>query len=209
MKIQPIVEGHGEVPAFPVLLRRLVDAAQAWGVGVGEPIRRPRSRLVQQVGVEQAVRLALKQPECNAVLILFDGDSDCPSELGPTVEAWAIAAAGGLPCGVVMAHREYEAWFLAAIESLRGHRGIREGARYLLDPEGHRGAKEKLEDFMHPGMSYLERTDQPALSAMFSLSDAYRRSRSFRKLTSSFGTLVRSMGQEIAVWPPVAWTGDS
>lgn len=209
MKIQPIVEGYGEVPAFPVLLRRLVDAAQAWGVGVGDPIRRPRGRLVQQVGVEQAVRLALKQPECGAVLILFDGDSDCPAELAPAVEAWAVAAAGGLPCGVVMAHREYEAWFLAAIESLRGRRGIREGARYLPDPERHRGAKEKLEDFMLPGTSYLERTDQPALSAMFSLSDAYRRSRSFRKLTSSFGALVRSMGQEIAAWPPAAWTGDS
>ena len=209
MKIQPIVEGHGEVPAFPVLLRRLVDAAQAWGVGVGEPIRRPRGRLVQQVGVEQAVRLALKQPECGAVLILFDGDSDCPAELAPTVEAWAVAAAGGLPCGVVMAHREYEAWFLAAIESLRGQSGIRDDADPHPAPETPRGAKEQLEARMLAGMSYLERTDQPAFSARFSLSDAYRRSRSFRKLTSSFGTLLRSMGQEITAWPPAAWTGDS
>ena len=28
MKIQPIVEGHGEVEALPVLLRRLIDEAQ-------------------------------------------------------------------------------------------------------------------------------------------------------------------------------------
>lgn len=59
MIIQPIVEGHGDVAAFPVLLRRLVGEAQAWTVNIGRPIRRPRSQLVQKTGVEQAVRLAL------------------------------------------------------------------------------------------------------------------------------------------------------
>lgn len=33
MTIQPIVEGHGEVNAVPVLLRRLVDEAQTWEIG--------------------------------------------------------------------------------------------------------------------------------------------------------------------------------
>lgn len=129
MKIQPIVEGHGEVEALPVLLRRLIDEAQVWTVGVGRPIRRPRTRLVQEEGVTQAVRLALEQPQCGAVLVLFDGNSDCPAELGPSVEAWATAAADDIPCRVVRAHREYEAWFLAAIESLRGSRGIRTDAQ--------------------------------------------------------------------------------
>ena len=35
MNIQPIVEGHGEVAAVPVLLRRLRDAAEAYGIDVG------------------------------------------------------------------------------------------------------------------------------------------------------------------------------
>ena len=34
MKIQPIVEGHGDVAAFPVLLRRLVAEAQRGLVSV-------------------------------------------------------------------------------------------------------------------------------------------------------------------------------
>ena len=209
MKIQPIVEGYGDVAAFPVLLRRLITEAQAWSVGIGRPVRRSRYQLVQKAEVGRAVRLACLQPECSAVLILFDGDSDCPAELGPAVQAWAATAAGNMPCGVVMAHREYEAWFLAAIESLRGQSGIRDDADPHPAPETPRGAKEQLEARMLAGMSYLERTDQPAFSARFSLSDAYRRSRSFRKLTSSFGTLLRSMGQEITAWPPAAWTGDS
>lgn len=61
-KIQPIVEGHGEVAAVPVLLRRLRAEAEAWGIDIGRPIRRNRSQLVKQSELEQSVRLALLQP---------------------------------------------------------------------------------------------------------------------------------------------------
>ena len=206
MVIQPIVEGHGDVAAFPVLLRRLRDEAQAWTINIGRSIRRSRYQLMQKTEVERAVRLALLQPNCGAVLILFDGDRDCPAELGPTVQTWGTAVAGDIPCSVVIAHREYEAWFLSAIESLRGYRGILKDAEPHPNPENPRGAKEQLEARMQAGTSYLERTDQPAFSERFSLSDAYRRSRSFRKLTRSFGHLVSSMGEDIGVWPPAAWT---
>ncbi len=206
MVIRPIVEGYGEVKAFPVLLRRLVEEAQAWTVNIGRPIRRTRSQLVQKAGVEEAVRLALKEKDCGAILFLFDGDDDCPAKLGPTVQAWAVAVANNIPCGVVIAHREYEAWFLSAIESLRGYRDVRDDAELHLKPENPRDAKGQLEARMQADASYLATTDQPAFSAKFSLSDAYRRSRSFRKLASSFARLVSSMGEDIGVWPPVAWT---
>ena len=73
-KIQLIVEGHGEVAAAPVLLRRLIAAAEAWEIDIGRPIRRNRGQLVKQSELEQSVRLALLQPGCGAVLIMFDGD---------------------------------------------------------------------------------------------------------------------------------------
>lgn len=206
MTIQSIVEGHGDVAALPVLLRRLVNESGIEGVSVGRPIRRPRARLVDEEGTRQAVRLALVQPDCCAVLILFDGDDDCPADLGTTVQEWATAAAKGIPCRVVLAHREYEAWFLAAIESLRGHRGVMNDAEPHPAPERPRGAKEQLEARMQPGASYLETTDQPAFSALFSLPDAYRRSRSFRKLADSFANLVRAMEHDVDAWPPPAWT---
>ena len=53
-----------------------------------------------------------------------------------------------MPCGVVMAQREYEAWFLAAIESLCGQRGIVSDALYPQDPEQVRGAKGVVSRFM-------------------------------------------------------------
>lgn len=209
MKIQPIVEGFGEVEALPVLLRRLVQQARAWDVGVGRPIRRPRNKLVKEGGVRQAVRLAVQQPECGAVLVLVDGESDCPADLGTTAQRWATAAAADRPCCVVLAHREYEAWFLASIESLRGFRGVRADASPHADPERPLGAKEQLQERMEPGASYLETADQPAFSAEFALSAAYRRCRSFRKLADSFASLVRAMGHDIPVWPPADWIEDA
>ena len=206
MNIQPIVEGHGDVVAFPILLRRLLAESGRSTVGVGRPIRRRRHELVREFDVRKAVRLALSKPNCCAILILFDGDSDCPAELGPEVRAWALESAGNIPCEVVIAHREYEAWFLAAIESIRGCRGILSDAKSHPSPEEPRGAKEQLEARMRAGTSYIETTDQPALSALFSMSDAYRKSRSFRKLTRSLGTLLSRLQQELDTWPPPAWT---
>ncbi len=205
MNIQPIVEGHGDVVAFPVLLRRLLAEAGRSTIGVGRPIRRRRHELVRELDVQKAVRLALSKQYCRAILILFDGDSDCPAELGPAVRAWATASAGGIPCEVVLAHREYEAWFLAAIESIRGRRGILSDAESHPSPEEPRGAKEQLEARMRAGTSYIETIDQPALSALFSMSDAYRRSRSFRKLTRSIGALLSSLQQDVGIWPPASW----
>ena len=72
MNIQPIVEGHGDVVAVPVLLRRLVAEAQAWRIEIAPPIRRPRNQLVQQRGLDIAVNLALHR-RCDAILIMFDG----------------------------------------------------------------------------------------------------------------------------------------
>lgn len=191
--------------ALPILLRRLVEEAEVWMVGIGRPIRKRRNQLVRETELRKAVRLALLQPECSAVLILFDGDSDCSAEMGPAVQEWAVAEAGDVPCEVVIAHREYEAWFLASIESIRGHRRIRADAQSHPVPEQPRGAKGPLEARMEAGATYLETTDQPALSASFSLMTAHRRSRSFRKLAGAFGRLVSSMGQEIEEWPPARW----
>lgn len=204
MNIQPVVEGHGEVRAVPVLLRRLIAEAQAWEVEVNRPIRRSRSQLIRRTELEKTMRLARLQPNCGGVLILFDGDRDCPADLGSRVQQWAAAVSGGLPCEVVMPHREYEAWFLAAIESLRGRRCIKPDADPHPAPETPRGAKEQLEARMRGG-SYMETTDQPAFSARFSLTAAYRGCRSFRKLTKSFGVLLHEAGRDIENWPLVAW----
>lgn len=207
MKLQPIVEGHGDVRAVPVLLRRFVAETEAYDVTVVSPIKLPRDKLVRQADVDRVIRRALLN-QCDAILVLFDSDDDCPKETASMVRGWSAAAAGAIPCDVVLAHREYEAWFLASIESLRGQRGITEDALHHPNPESPRDAKGELRSRMRAGQTYSETKDQPALSAQFSMADAYARSRSFRKLTKAFGDLVRATGRQIDPWPPAGWIAD-
>ncbi len=208
MRIQPIVEGHGEVEAVPVLLRRLLGEAGAFGLDVGKPIRKKRWEFVQEDSLRKTVQLALLQPDCSAILILFDSDDDCPKELAGAVEGWARKEARETPCQVVMAHREYEAWFLATIESLRGKSGIRLDANPHPEPETPRGAKEALEECMEPGSSYSATADQAPLTAAFDMVTAFGRCRSFRRMASAFGALVSAAGVQLTDWPPQAWLGE-
>src|ERR1700688_1879555 len=143
--IQPIVEGQGEVAAVPVLLRRLRDEAQCWRLEVGNPHRRRRSQLVKKDSLQSAVQVAALRDHCAGILVLLDADDDCPKELAPTLQEWAQEAAGEKPCVVVMANREYEAWFLASIEALRGKAGILPDAASHSQPEIPRDAKGELE----------------------------------------------------------------
>ena len=205
MNIQPIVEGHGEVAAIPVLLRRLRDETQDFSLDVNAPIRRRRSELVRESELRRSIQLARLQPDLGAILILFDSDDDCPKTLVRDLQEWASSEATPVPCLVVMAHREYEAWFLAAIESLRGVRGIRQDAVSHPEPESPRDAKGRLEERMLPNRSYSETADQAALTAKFDMPTAHRRCRSFRKLVKSFGTLANAMGVAVGDWPPRAW----
>lgn len=89
--------------------------------------------------------------------------------------------AGAIPVEVVLAVKEFEGWFLAALTSLRGQRGIQTDAEAPPAPESVRGAKEALRRQMAPGFAYSPPTDQPALAALMDL-DAARTAPSFDKL---------------------------
>jgi hypothetical protein len=203
--IQPIVEGYGEVDAVPILLRRLQAEGEAYGFRIARPIRRKRSELSTEEQVRRSVRLALGTPECCGILILFDSDDACPKDFGPTVQNWAQAEAGAIKCEVVLAHREYEAWFIAAIESLRGIRGVRLDATSHPTPEAVRDCKGALEDKMQVGASYSPRIDQAALTSQVDLRQAHQSCRSFRRMTRAFGNLAEAAGAELPEWPPKAW----
>lgn len=210
MKVYPVVEGHGEVQAVPVLLRRLLAEAGCPQIGVGQPFRRTQSQLRSKHGIQACVRLALLQPDCSAVIIIFDGEDDRPKELAAKVERWAHEAAGGKPTRVVIAYREYETWFVAALESLRGMYGISDTAVAPPDPECRRDAKGVLEQFMPARRAYSETADQPGMSARFDLCLAHRRNRSFRKLVKTVGDLILDLRQPLpGCWPPRAWNSVS
>jgi hypothetical protein len=141
----------------------------------------PESRLLKQGELERAVELAANKLDGQGgILILLDCDDGCPANEGPKLLARAVAARRDIPISVVLAKREFEAWFLASAESLRGHRGLADDLTAPQNPEAVRGAKEWLADRMPLNQTYSETTDQPALTARFDLKAA-RHSDSFDK----------------------------
>jgi hypothetical protein len=141
-----IVEGHGDRESVPVLIRRLAAKLDpAMIVHIPPPLRIPKNKLLKPGELERAVELAARRIAGHgAVLILLDSDDDCPAQLGPELLQRATSARRDVPLAVVIAKREFESWFLAAAESLRGNRGLATDLNPPPDPETIRGAKEWL-----------------------------------------------------------------
>jgi len=181
-RIACVVEGHGEVFSVPILLRRIArDVRPELLLDIPNPLRQPKQRLLKQGELERAVELASRKARPNgAVLVVLDADDQCPKELAPALLGRVQTAAPHVPSAVVIANREYEAWLIAAAESLCGHRGFKPDLTAPTDPESIRGAKEWLGRWRTPPR-YAETVDQPALTAIFDIQLARQRSPSFDK----------------------------
>ena len=186
--VAPIVEGDGEVAALPILLRRI----GAWlspevPTTIAQPIRVRRDRFLNRDEDfhRHLLLAAAKSGEGGWILVVLDADDDCPAKLGPQVLERARAIVPHRSVSVVLANREYEAWFLAAARSLHGQRGFTLDCPPRFDPERPRDAKGWLANRMAMG-KYREMTDQPAFSANMDLQQAFDLSRSFRKLCSEW-----------------------
>ena len=198
MKIAAIVEGHGECEAVPILIRRIAQTIDPGFVPkVLSPLRVPASRLLKEGEMERSVELAARKLQGRGGIVIIvdcDWENGCPAEEGPLLLRRAVAARGDLPITVVLAKKEFEAWFLAAAESLRGQHGLPDGLEPPPDPEEIRGAKEWLSDRMLPGRSYAETTDQPAMAAIFDMEMA-RRADSFDKCYREIKNMLEQLRQ--------------
>lgn len=147
--IAPIVEGHGEVEAVPILLRRI-----ARYVGITEPLRiNPPIRVKSSAFLNtrddrdfrryvNAAALKAVQEKGKVLIVLDCDDSDtCPAKLGPSLLSRAKNVRSDVDYLVVLARREYESWFIAAAESLRGFCGLPLDLSTPMDTSGIRDAK--------------------------------------------------------------------
>lgn len=189
MRVAAIVEGDGEVAAFPVLLRRLRDwlTPDNYVVEIMKPIRVRRDRFLNK-NEEFRRMLLLAADKCGNrgwILILLDADDDCPAQLAKQILARAQEIVLDRRISVVLANREYEAWFIAAAESLNGLRGLSVSESDQLESESIRDAKNWIGCRIKAG-KYREVTDQPAFSAAMNLQQARNNSRSFLKLCAEW-----------------------
>lgn len=184
INIVSIVEGDGEVAALPILLRRINEWKNPEVLcNVFRPIRVRREQFLnrEDIFVKQLQIAAALAEDDGWVLILLDADDDCPKELASQVWQRAIKVIPHRRVSVVLANREFEAWFIASVESFNGRRGFVLGGAVAPDAETIRGGKEWLSKHIPDG-KYHEVTDQPAFAALINLEKVHEKSRSFRKL---------------------------
>ncbi|WP_375574395.1 DUF4276 family protein [Paracidovorax oryzae] len=182
--IASIVEGDSEVIALPILLRRLAGELEpAVAVQPLPPIRVRRDRFIQREDEfrKQLLLAAAKSGEQGWILVVLDADDDCPAQLGQQLLARAQKHVPHRRISIVLANREFEAWFIAAASSLQGARGFAVEVDELIEAEIPRDAKGWMRQHMKGGV-YREILDQPAFTARIDLHQAKENSRSFRKL---------------------------
>jgi hypothetical protein len=183
IEIACIVEGQGEVEALPILIRRFAQerlTEPIYNLCLYKPIRLKADKILfwkdhakRAAYLKQEVDMAAKiMQRRGGILVLLDLDDGCPAQMAPFLLQEFQAAAGNVPCRLIFASREYETWFLAAAESLQGCRGLPKDIKCPTDFENIRAAKGWLERQM--GRPYVERLDQPALTAQFSFEQALR-----------------------------------
>ena len=185
VSIATIVEGHGECEAVPALIRRIaLDVDPGFVPHVMPPHRIPVAKLRRQDELERAVKLAcMKLKRKGGIIILVDCDDGCPAQEGPELLARAkkVCPEPNLPISVILAKKEFEAWFLAAAESLAGSRGLPLTLAHPAEPEQIRDAKGWLSKQMCRGSAYTETSDQTAMTCLFDMSVARTLSDSFNK----------------------------
>ncbi len=184
VQIACVVEGHGDVEAVPIVVRRIAERCDPGiSVHIPLPIRIPKSKLLKPTELERAVDLAIRKIGGNgAVLVVLDSDDDCPRDVAPHLLQRITHEFGHMliPLAVVLAKREFESWFLAAAGSLRGNRGLLQELEPPPDPEEIRDAKGWLSSQMEEGHRYVGTLDQPAFASLFDLGSA-RQADSFDK----------------------------
>jgi hypothetical protein len=195
LQIAAIVEGDGEVEAVPILLRRYAKLAGWDGRVVIRPvIRQPASKLLKPGELERHVELAARKlGGPGGIFVLLDCEDDCPATLGPKLLARVRQARGDLPTSLVLAHREFETWFLGSAESIAGKRNLPTTLQSHQSPETIRGCKEWLSDKMPRSFAYDEVNDQPALTAVFDLNMAKGSCSSFEKCDRELLSLLQQI----------------
>lgn len=211
-RIIAIVEGHGEQRAVPVLLRRWFQHRRFREFETPDlAIRAPGSGALKcphdaddELGIEYYVEMAARERP-DGILVMLDADDEClerartPSRrgLGPELLQRARSIAPHIPIEVVVAHREYEVWFLAALASLRRAARIPRGGQLstpLSDIETLRDCKKRMTQLL--GRPYEETTDQPDFTELLPFTPAMaNRSRSYRKRLKALEALTRAARQ--------------
>ena len=192
-KLVPIVEGDGEVSAVPPLIRKVLWASARYDIQIARPKNaNGRSNLTKRGGLERFVKYAWKEPDCGAIIILVDAESDCPLEIAKDFSRRILSMGVLFPVVIVVANRMFEAWFLASIDTIAGRLNFPSDVSGPSDPEAIRDPKAWIQRHFPLGRAYKETQDQEAMTSLLDLNLA-KSARSFRRFLHAIEEAVIAM----------------
>jgi hypothetical protein len=221
-------EGHGEVTALPILIRKLLRGKNAHDLLYldGDVIRTNPSQLVKWNKPKNEpdysqwisrITLAARRRDVGGILAIYDGDAKmfpagsesafCASTAAKAMAAAAVEAGAGkmFSLSVVFACSEYETWLVAGAESFRG-RYFKDGRPAILshtnlpegDPESH--GKRWLEQNC---VGYRPTRDQSALTDLLDFQFVRARNvRSFERLEHAIDQLLEAVQKDRHISTP-------
>jgi hypothetical protein len=206
-KIVSIVEGDGELAAVPILIRRIAYEIGVFDLDCYTAILTARDTF-PRFASEREVRIGQARRDVGsdgAILVILDGDGEppcvdrshrlAPCVLGAELLEAVQPVAAGLPIAVVMAEREFEAWFLASAPSLIGPKGLRDGVDAHQTPDSLADPKGWLSERMRDAAKYRPSVDQARFTERFDMAMARERSPSFARAYEEIARLVRAVSQ--------------
>lgn len=206
-KIYAIVEGQGEAnrplnggkSAISTLISKMLVDLNCWNLYPAIAYRMSSyGDFFKDDKLEGVIRYHKKFDDCTALLILLDMDDDCPKEKANELVC-RVNAMEMLPFSVVVvcAKREYEAWFLASLET------IHDGQVYTDDPENKRDAK----GWLRRNFKYKQTVQQVKYTQKLDITRARERSRSFRRLYHAFEEVIAATQSGQTIITPLEQTG--
>lgn len=197
-KIYAVVEGHGEAnkpskgeqPAITVLIAKVLHSLNCYQL-FPQSERTPIFRLsygdffrAESQKFENSIRYHnISYPDCAALLFLLDMDDDCAVERSGELTT-RVKGMEKLPfsVSVVCAVREYEAWFLASLDT------IHEDETYDGNPEEPRDPK----GWLRRKFDYKQTQNQSEYTRKLDILTASNNSRSFRRLVHAFEEIIKA-----------------
>ncbi|HMO25082.1 MAG TPA: hypothetical protein PKB10_02325, partial [Tepidisphaeraceae bacterium] len=130
----PIVEGHGDAAAVPVLIHRIWrDLLKLEGtLVVLPPIREKRASFPVADKLRRPLELAASKlaqagPGRKLILVMFDADDDCIRDLSASVRMTCQTYVGHMNFKCVIANPMFETWIVAGAETLQQHLDLSDG----------------------------------------------------------------------------------
>ena len=190
----PIVEGHGDIQAVPVLIRRILQHHNIFDIEVLNPHKRGDLPKIK-ANFDNCFKMAIKEKAAIIWIIDFDcATCDCVASESAQLYQRANAIYAGWPFRVAFMVKEFETLFLSEPDATRSIlKEIPKATTFPENPETIRGAKEWLSKAMPSGYAYKETVHQVKLSAVVDLDYLRISSASYRHLEKSILSLVCNM----------------